>query len=354
MKLTNLELHMITKNDSLTLKAIAIICITIHNFVHWTNSIGENELKLNEDRIILLLQSVYNKPSGAFNYIFSYFGWYFIVIFIFISAYGMILKIQNKGNAGIVCLEQIIKTAILLCVGGVFICLFTELSPQDTMGFIISKLATIDNLSYETVFSTIGPWWYFSLAIQLYLVIPVVLYLTKYINEYVLLVLSYFSIYVIYFNIISVSIFATAIGHIPEVLMAFILIKNNKKISPILFFISVCLFILSNINNYFFPFTYITFLIMALFIYDLLKGSIGNYYVTFVGIISPFIFILNGPMRTWTMKNLPLYIDSGYRELIITVSSLLHLLSVIIISCLFYSLCNKGMEWLKGQATKIA
>lgn len=345
---------MITKKDSLTLKAIAICCITIHNFVHWTNPIGENELNLNEDRIILLLQSVYNKPSGIFNYIFSYFGWYFIVIFIFISAYGMILKIKNKGNAGAICLEQIIKTAILLCVGGVFICFFTGLSPQDTMGFIISKLATIDNFSYETVFSTIGPWWYFSLAIQLYIVIPVVLYLTKYINEYVLLILSYCSIYVIYFNIVSASIFATAIGHIPEVLMAFILIKNNKKISPTIFLISLFVFMLSNINNYFFPFTYVTFLIITLFIYNLVKKDVCSYYITFVGVISPFIFILNGSIRAWTMKNLPLYIDSGYQELMITVSSLLHLLSVIIISCLFYSLCNKGMAWLKGQATKIA
>lgn len=344
---------MITKNDSLTLKAIAIVCITIHNFVHWTNPIGENELNLNEDRIILLLQSVYNKPSGVFNYIFSYFGWYFIVIFIFISAYGMVLKIQNKGNAGIICLEQIIKTAILLCAGGVFIYIFTGLSSQEIMGFIVRKLATIDNFSYKTVFSTIGPWWYFSLAIQLYLVIPVILYLTKYINEYFLLIVSYFSIYVIYFNIISVSIFATAIGHLPEVLIACILIKNNKKISPILFLISLCIFILSNINNYFFPFTYSSFLIITLFIYNLVRKDVHNYYIALVGVISPFIFVLNGPMREWTMNNLSLYADSGYKELAITVSSLLHLLSVIVISCLFYSLCNKGMEWLKGQTTKI-
>ncbi|MEM7994047.1 hypothetical protein Q4R33_16790, partial [Morganella morganii subsp. sibonii] len=114
------------------------------------------------------------------------------------------------------------------------------------------------------------------------------------------------------------------------------------------------IFIFSNINNYFFPFTYSSFLIITLFIYNLVKKDVHNYYIALVGVISPFIFVLNGPMREWTMNNLSLYADSGYKELAITVSSLLHLLSVIVISCIVYSVFNKGMEWLKERTMKIS
>lgn len=78
--------------NSDAIKAISIVVIVLHNFLHFTNPIKENEHFLDPDRISTLLAHVQIQPMGILNYVFSYFGWYFVIPFIFISGYGLSKK----------------------------------------------------------------------------------------------------------------------------------------------------------------------------------------------------------------------------------------------------------------------
>ncbi|MCQ2335710.1 MAG: acyltransferase family protein [Paludibacteraceae bacterium] len=90
----------ISQAESVAMRGIAIVGIMLHNLLHW-GSLGfvpENESSFLMRNPMLLLEHCANPDSGLIWDLFSFFGWYGVPVFIFLSAYGLVQKYENSGK----------------------------------------------------------------------------------------------------------------------------------------------------------------------------------------------------------------------------------------------------------------
>lgn len=340
----NISLYSLNKNQSNVLKAVAILCIVMHNYLHMTNSIGENEMQFDPNRIFNLFQWMVSVPTISINALFTYFGFFTVYIFVFLSGYGLTKKFMQDDTVSYqkYIVPRLVKIYSLLIFGIVIYLLlfFNRLTLDWFLEFAISSLLLINNFSYDRCFSFVGPWWYFALTIQFYFVFP---FLYRILKRYkmkgfiALFILSYVLIYLLYpiterFNF---PLFANLPGHLPIFLfgMAIAMFKeitlNWKIVLP-----AAIVFISSNFSAAFYPLGFLSATILLLCacypLINLSDKSIWIKVLLFVGNMSMIMFVFNGPLRTYTM---PLFSGS---PLYIFLGSTVHLCVVIVFSYIMY------------------
>lgn len=172
----------LSRQDTSLLKGIAILMIAVHNFCHWLPmAVIENEYQYDAQRIWKLLGYVEQlRPHVVLNFI-SHFGHYGVPLFLFLSGYGLVKKYERAGIElmpvgqflfyNMKKLWWIMLPAIVLFVVG-----------QEWLrdGFQHTGLDLLRMLTYTAnLFPTgrmmMGPWWFFSLIMQLYLLYRLVL-----------------------------------------------------------------------------------------------------------------------------------------------------------------------------------
>ena len=313
MQITN-----ITKEDTLIYKGIGILIIVLHNFFHWMPPhTGENEWGFSADRIINLYKGLAQYPLEFINLLFSYFGHYGVQIFIFISGVGLALSMQDKSRSwAVFMLERLKKLYPLLITGFVFfflyeIILYGKLLGWDHYKEFLYKLLFIHTLIPKSGISLAGPWWFFGLIFQLYILFPLLFKMIRkyHIKAFVLICLiSYVWIYIsqyIYSPDVDIRLFQNAPGHLPEFALGILLALNPwGKIHPIFVVLSLIIFALGNFYKPFFPLTFLT--VTVLFYWGLSKilpfilhktkklKTVLFYY----GSISMIMFVIHGPLRT--------------------------------------------------------
>lgn len=341
----------ITKDKTQVIKAFAIIAITFHNILTWGTPIGENEMQLNPQRIFNLFHFMKAEPARILDALFSYFGHYGVQLFIFASGYGLIKMFKNNPPAtykeffG----GRVKKLYSLVLVGILFsVPFFLNHMEHYFKDVVFLTLTMLKNLSYNTLFAGIGTWWYFSLALQLYFVFPF-LYeiILKYGKKgfYVLLLISYVVIYLIFpiTEKLHVPLYGNFIGHLPEFLLGMSLAYfKDMKLSLVTIILSLVLFIVSNFSEYFFPFSFLSVTVLMLvsiyFIMKILPAVILRGLV-FIGKISMFIFVINGPVRYFSLR---LFVERLSFSQITT--SFFHFFIVLLLSWLLYIVCQKTVS----------
>lgn len=181
----NISLYNLSKNQITVLKGLSMILLVLHNYIHWTNHIGENEFYFNPDRIFSLFEAIRNDLLMIINGLISYFGFLAVEIFIFASAYGLSKQFMKKKPTSYwsYIIPRLIKIYGLIIVG--LICYFLLLYPigaltiNDFISFSSASLLLSNNLSNNTIFyyPYIGPWWFFTLIVQLYVIFPFLFYI---------------------------------------------------------------------------------------------------------------------------------------------------------------------------------
>lgn len=358
----------IDRSQSDVIKGLAITFIIFHNFIHWTNNIGENEYELDPDRIDLLVQTIFTDPYMLLNGLFSYFGHYGVELFIFVSGYGLAKQFMKKSNITYVnyLVPRLIKIYGLLIVG--FILLFVFLSSDITTiskkSLVISYLLIYNTFSYGTLFPYIyiGPWWYFSLIIQFYFLFP---FLYRIIDKYVKTNLSFlfllFLVYALIYLLYPISedhkfpIFANSIGHLPEFLFGIYLARFDKfRLSYKVLFLSLIIFALSNKFELFFPLSFLSItVIMLAFSYLFFTKTNGWLFVslTFMGSISMYAFVINGLIRAGTISWF-----QGHSALYILLGSVVHFVIVVvaayILKIIYSKTVNPLLNGLIGKLIK--
>lgn len=343
-----ISIYDISKNQISIIKGLAISMIVFHNFLHLTNGIGENEMAFFPDRIYILFDTILNAPSMFFNGLFSYGGHYGVQLFIFASGFGLAKKFGKKDKIEYkYILPQIIKLYGLILFGLLtyFILFFNNISYKWFLMFSMSSLLMYKNFFNYSIFSYVGPWWYFGLALQLYLIFP---FLYRFIHKYRekgaigLIAASYLLIYLLkpLTNEFDIAMFGNFLGHLPEFVLGISLAMFKQiRLSWKIIIPSLVLFILSNFFRIFFPFSFlsVTILLLATFypIYSSKKGLITT-PLLFIGNISMFIFVINGPLRQYSFKY-----TLGNSPIEILISSCLHFIFVLIISYLMMIVYNK-------------
>lgn len=160
----------------------------MHNYLHWLSSmVKENEYQFhqgNVDRLMSLLSS----PSWDLPLqLFSFFGHYGVPVFLFLSGYGLVLKYENSASPGheegevtSFVWKHYMKLFPMMLLGFAVFAMVDWITPGHhhwTWKDIIMQLTmTINFSSVPDKVIWPGPYWFFGLIMQLYIVYRLLLY----------------------------------------------------------------------------------------------------------------------------------------------------------------------------------
>lgn len=181
---------LLTRAECNALRGIAILGIFLHNFCHWLNPVvKENEYQYFQHNVDWLAQCAARVNELFPAHVISFFGHYGVPVFLFLSAYGLEMKYGNgQGKAPdgrrVVVSSFVryhyLKLFKMMIVG--FICFtvvdaMTAGSWHYNVAQIVGQLLMINNF-YDQPDRNIwpGPFWFFGLMLQLYVVYRLLLY----------------------------------------------------------------------------------------------------------------------------------------------------------------------------------
>lgn len=164
-----------TKFECSVLRGLAILCIVFHNFMHWLpGAVHENEFSFDINNTYSFCEKVFN--DDFFVQMFSFWGHLGVPVFVFLSGYGLALKYSNQFQLSRkeFLLYHYKKLWIPLMLGTIFYILVVFLIKGElnvNISRVIMQILMILNLyyPYEQHIDP-GPYWYFGLTLQLYVI----------------------------------------------------------------------------------------------------------------------------------------------------------------------------------------
>ncbi|QUB67911.1 acyltransferase [Prevotella melaninogenica] len=202
---------LLTRVECDALRGLSIIGIFLHNYCHWLRPVvKENEYQYfqrNVDKLYQVLQGSWNELF--FFHILSFFGHYGVPVFLFLSAYGLTMKYEKQQPTVPTSMLQAqpslpffgfikyhwVKLFRMMIVGFVTFTMVDAITdaPHDyhvmdiigQMGLFNNLLPNPDDIIWP------GPYWFFGLMIQLYIVYRLFLYRRHWAWNVVLIVLCF-------------------------------------------------------------------------------------------------------------------------------------------------------------------
>ncbi|MBO7052291.1 MAG: acyltransferase [Prevotella sp.] len=184
---------LLSKAQCSALRGMAIVGIFMHNYLHWLGPmVKENEYTFTQDNADRMLAEFINfQPSTFILQLFSFFGHYGVPVFLFLSGYGLVKKYETPSEPtleGMACRQgrrtflwkHYMKLFPMMLLGFVVFAMvdwmtpgrhhwaWTDIIAQLTM--IINLLPDPDHIIWP------GPYWFFGLMMQLYLIYILVLH----------------------------------------------------------------------------------------------------------------------------------------------------------------------------------
>ena len=177
----------ISRRDTAFLKGLAIVAIVMHNFCHWIpGSVVENEYNFSLQNTVDLLDVLQNGCPHVVLNLFSYFGCYGVPVFLFISGYGVVKKYEAEKNMPVempsvwrFARYNALKLWRLMLAGVLMLYLYeTIFTTGWRHGYMnIVWLFTFLSNFFPQISTGVlpkqdlllGPWWYFSLTMQMYM-----------------------------------------------------------------------------------------------------------------------------------------------------------------------------------------
>lgn len=181
---------MLTRTECSALRGLAIIGIFLHNYCHWLGfAVKENEYTFTISKSSQLIQAIMSPDWNLPVHLLSFFGHYGVPVFLFLSAYGLVMKYENRGGRK----PSARQTAFLPFVGHHYAKLFKMM----IVGFVIFTMVDaitpgrhnyqlMDILGQLFMFNNMmpdpdhviwpGPYWFFGLMMQLYIVYRLLLW----------------------------------------------------------------------------------------------------------------------------------------------------------------------------------
>ena len=180
---------MLTKSDNYLLKGIAILSIMLHNLLHLLpRAVAENEFEFSARNIHRVVYEFHHSHDvwSIISALISHFGHYGVSIFLFLSGYGLVMKYEKSSSSippipsfiwqhrkklwGLM-LPGFVVAFFFLIDWNTFTLQLKDSNPWLTFAFL-GNFFKFDTLLY-------GPWWFFSLMLQFYILYRLVLYRWK-------------------------------------------------------------------------------------------------------------------------------------------------------------------------------
>ena len=178
----------ISKTESQAMRGIAILAIVLHNYCHWLGKmVQENEYQFSVRNVRRLMVEVAHPSSELIAHLISFFGHYGVPVFVFLSAYGLVMKYE-KSQSVAECAKEFIwkhyKKLFLMMVVGysayVMVDYMTPAPRRYEFWNVVGQLGMFSNF-YRDPDHDIwpGPYWYFGLMVQIYIMYRLVFYPPK-------------------------------------------------------------------------------------------------------------------------------------------------------------------------------
>ncbi|WP_300673813.1 acyltransferase family protein [Soonwooa sp.] len=349
-----------TLDDTNYFKGIAILLIVLHNYLHWQAGFSiENESDFSANNAIVFLSNLYPiKWPSFFVSIFSFLGHYGVQLFIFFSAYGLSIQFIKNENTSFNYFKylksRLKKLYFLLIFGFIVYHIFFYIgfgefySLKKTAVKSILLSSSISNFYKPWTYNMLsGPFWFFGLMVQLYVVFPFLFKILKKYKLVVILSVTYLLIILLYYMVdkqTSFNILPTLIGHLPEVFLGIYFAQNKwKKPSLLVFIISLIIFSVSQVYEFLFPFSFLAFTLVLLYTFESLYTVLGSFWKKIfisIGKVSMIIFVTNGIFRI-----LPLF---DIENMDIRAERIFLYLILLLPTCyLLYFIYNKIFEKIK-------
>lgn len=325
----------LTKKDTSALKGFAILCIVFHNFFHHLDpSPGENEFLFSPNTVHGFFSLIGEQPSEFINIIFSYLGHFGVQIFILLSGYGLAISMLKHGKDWTTFMVDRLKKLYPLLLTGIIVLMLFKIVDEATFfgqsewTETMYKLLFVGNLIPNSGLSLNGPWWFFGLIFELYLLFPL---LFSCIKRYgwkafaAICVVSYTLIF-LFRNVFDLFhgeiLMMNAPGHLPEFCLGILLaFHKGVKIHPAWLLLAIAIFCLGNFYAVFYPFTFLAVSVILLFAFQRLKtlphkkGWLADTMVYF-GEISMILFAVHGFFRE-TFLNLKTSFDGFWSHALV-------------------------------------
>ena len=180
---------LLTRAECNVLRGVAIIGIFLHNFCHWLSPIvKENEYTFVRHNVDVLNQVLSHPDIYLPMHLLSFFGHYGVPVFLFLSAYGLVKKYEAPAIPGDgsrvpgrwqFVRYHYLKLLKMMIVGFVAFVLVDAVTPGSwhyTVTQVLAQLVMVNNLLPDPDHQIWpGPYWFFGLMLQLYIVYRLVL-----------------------------------------------------------------------------------------------------------------------------------------------------------------------------------
>ena len=178
---------LLNRAECSALRGIAIIGIFLHNYLHWLRPmVKENEYQFHTHNAERFWYILTHPDQDLIYHLFSFFGHYGVPVFVFLSGYGLYLKYES-GNAGSqgngiweFMKSHYQKLFPMMFLGFTVFAMTDWLTPGRhhwTWDALIEQLTMTINLFPDPDHRIWpGPYWFFGLMMELYLVYRLLLY----------------------------------------------------------------------------------------------------------------------------------------------------------------------------------
>lgn len=347
-------------------KGVGILLIVIHNYLHVIPPFDlENEHDFEQKNAITLIDLLLSfNPHNILGALFGFFGHYGVQIFIFFSAYGLAIEFSKRTDGSFHFVLRRLKKIYFLLAFAILLAIAYDLvhaniRPEFWVTNTILLATTVSSFWWETFIGTFsGPFWFFPLIIQLYLLFPILdtavvrLHRT---SKYLPLLLSIGIVYILYFSLegrlvavvagkpLHFTLFGNILGHLPEVALGITMAKlHPTRLKPSLVVLSVLVFIASQLHQSLFPLSFLSVTILLLSTISSLGRLLNQSFrevLFYIGKISMILFIANGFLRGSRLFGTELAIRQE--------RLLFYLIVLVIISHFLYCLYSYLMRKLK-------
>lgn len=176
---------LLSKTECSALRGIAIIGIFMHNFLHWLNPmVRENEYQFHQGNVNRLIDIVCNPDTDVILQMFSFFGHYGVPVFLFLAGYGLVLKYENPAtpvdSAWTFIKKHYLKLFPMMMLGFTCFAMVDWITPghhhwewDDLLAMLTMTINLFPNPNHII---WPGPYWFFGLMMQLYILYRLVFF----------------------------------------------------------------------------------------------------------------------------------------------------------------------------------